>query len=71
MKNIFKSDFVKFIVLIITCITLFTISILGFNGIVSEKFVNISVIIMVIILLNFLVYGIKEFIYFKEEEKEE
>ena len=71
MKNIFKSDFVRFIVLIITCIALFTVAVLGFNGIVSERFVNISVIIMVIMLLYFLVYGIKEFIYFKEEEKEE
>lgn len=69
MKNPFKSDIVKMVIMLLTCVSLIVIIVLHSFGIITEFVKDISMLCVILILFGFLIYGIKEFHDFKDKNE--
>lgn len=69
MKNPLKSDLVKMVFMILTCVSLIVIIFLHSFGIISEFVKDISMLCVIFILFGFLIYGIKEFHNFRDKNE--
>lgn len=69
MKNPFKSDIVKMIIMLLTCVSLIVIIFLHSFGIITEFIRDVSMLCVILILFGFLIYGIKEFHNFKDKNE--
>jgi hypothetical protein len=69
MKNPFKSDIVKMVIMLLTCVSLIVIVVLHSFGIITEFVKDVSMICVILILFGFLIYGIKEFRNFRDKNE--
>lgn len=69
MKNPFKSDIVKMVIMLLTCVSLIVIIVLHSFGIITEFVKDVSMLCVILILFCFLIYGIKEFHNFKDKNE--
>lgn len=69
MINPLKSDFVKMIIMILTCVSLIVVTLLHSFGLIEELVKDICLLSIIVILLGFLIYGIKEFCNFRDKDE--
>ena len=68
MQNPLKSDLVKMIIMLLTCVSLIIIIVLHSFGIITEFIKDVSMLCVILILFGFLIYGIKEFHNFRDKD---